>query len=172
MLAIEFCICNRVELKMRGFFAKLLILRLALILAAFVAVVHFLVRGSFYALEKKSRFQADQYLEDSVEKMKREMFEEEERPSGKKHLLLFIAVLNRLELHKRRSAIRSTWMSECDKLNIICRFFTDPLESLSGRNFTRVKHEFDTYNDMISMPYTGNSLFMLNKIIFHILCMN
>ena len=72
------------------------------------------------------------------------------------HVILFVGVLNKLTLFERRRAIRSTWMSECDRLNVACKFFIDSINSLSGSNLTRMKDEISEHQDVIQMPFKSN----------------
>lgn len=91
----------------------------------------------------------------------------------KSHIILFVGILNKISLHSRRSAIRSTWMSQCYRNEVVCKFFTDPIEILSGANLTRFKDELATNGDMISMPYTGiGSTFVSSAFLFSLLLYN
>ena len=71
------------------------------------------------------------------------------------YAILFIAVLNKVASFERRKAIRSTWMSDCERLNVVCKFFTDSVNSLSGNNRSRVRDEINTHGDIIQMPFKG-----------------
>ena len=71
------------------------------------------------------------------------------------YAILFIAVLSKLASFDRRNAIRSTWMSDCERLDVVCKFFTDSINSLSENNRTRIRDEINTNRDIIQMPFKG-----------------
>ncbi len=83
----------------------------------------------------------------------------EEKGRQKKHLILFIAVLNKITAIGRRSAVRETWMTLCDSFEgrVACKFFTDTLEDLPQVQQQSIKNEAHEHKDMLFMPLKGKS---------------
>ena len=141
-------------------------LRAIFVIASFVLIFQLIFVEFLYLLSKlttlKAREDWSKSLHDLVvENDHLKIFNHSRNKND--HLILFVAVLNRLTLYSRREAIRSTWMSECSRPHVACKFFTDPVDSVSGANLTRVKDEMGKHKDMISMPYKGMCVFLSSR---------
>ena len=68
--------------------------------------------------------------------------------SRKKKLTLFVAILSAPIRIDRREGIRTTWMSDCHRSDVACRFFTDPLSQMKPNVAGVLLNESGTHGDV------------------------
>ena len=74
-----------------------------------------------------------------------------------KEKILVIGIMSKLNDFNRRSAIRFSWLKICTEREevVVCKFFTDSIDSASNDTKTKIKIESDINGDMVFMPLKG-----------------
>ncbi|XP_031574723.1 beta-1,3-galactosyltransferase 6-like isoform X2 [Actinia tenebrosa] len=79
-------------------------------------------------------------------------------------LKLVVAILSAPKRMDRRTGIRLTWMNDCSRKDVLCRFFTDQLTSIEPQVKTAIVKEKLTHGDIEFMPIAGGMNFGLRML--------
>lgn len=79
-------------------------------------------------------------------------------------LKLVVAILSAPKRMDRRAAIRLTWMNDCSRKDVLCRFFTDQLASMEPDVKTAIVQESLKHGDIEFMPIAGGMNFGLRML--------